>query len=177
MMEFCCVAALDQERGIGANGQLPWKLKGDMQYFRNLTTAVLSPDQKNAVVMGRLTWESIPEKYRPLPERLNLVLTTREDWEPGHPDVLSASSLDEALATLEARSDVGQVFVIGGGRVYHDAIAHPQCVQLFLTHVDAMFDCDTFFPPYDHEYVAEAASETQEENGIQFCLAVYSRKT
>ena len=176
MTEFACVAALDEERGIGVNGELPWKLKADMKYFRNLTTAVVKPGQKNAVVMGRLTWESIPPKYRPLPDRLNVILTTQADWMPGHPEVLTASSLDEALSMIEKRSDMAQIFVIGGGRVYHEAITHRDCRQLFLTHIDAMYDCDTFFPPYEHEYAAEAASETQEENGIKFCFAVYSRK-
>ena len=176
MTMFACVAALDEERGIGVNGQLPWKLSGDMQYFRNLTTAVIEPDKKNAVIMGRLTWESIPTKFRPLPERVNLVLTTNADWDAGDPDVEVAASLDEALEKLAKRSDVAQIFVIGGGRVYHEALQHEKCDQLFLTHINTMYDCDTFFPPYEQDYLAEAASETQEEDGVEFCFAVYSRK-
>ena len=176
MTTFSCVAALDEERGIGIDGQLPWKLSGDMQYFRNLTTAVVSPDQKNAVIMGRLTWESIPTKFRPLPERVNLVLTTNTDWETEDPEVLKASSLDEALEMLGNRSDVAQIFVIGGGRVYQEALSHTKCDQLFLTHINKMYDCDTFFPPYEQDFAAEVASETQEEDGVEFCYAVYTRK-
>ena len=69
------VAACKQTRGIGAGGQLPWTLRGDMQFFKQLTRSTQDPLKRNAVVMGRKTWQSIPERFRPLADRVNVVLS------------------------------------------------------------------------------------------------------
>ena len=76
-MNFSLVVATDLNRGIGLKGDLPWRLKGDLAYFRDLTSKTLDPNKKNVVIMGRTTWDSIPEKFRPLPNRLNIVLSNR----------------------------------------------------------------------------------------------------
>ena len=70
------VAACKQTRGIGAGGKLPWRLRGDMQYFKQLTRSTADPLKRNAVIMGRKTWQSIPEKFRPLADRLNVVVSS-----------------------------------------------------------------------------------------------------
>ena len=74
-MKFDLIVAADQNLGIGLNGDLPWKLKGDLKYFRNLTIQTQDRNKINAVIMGRTTWESIPDKFRPLPNRLNIILS------------------------------------------------------------------------------------------------------
>ena len=104
----------------------------------------------NAVVMGRRTWESLPERFRPLPGRLNVVLS-RSAGKLALPDaVVQSDSLEGALRTLAEpahAASVESVFVIGGGEVYREALAHPLCDAVHLTEVGGRdFDCDTFLP-------------------------------
>jgi len=67
--------AFDSQYGMGKNGQLPWVIPQDLKHFKEISTAVINPANKNAVIMGRKTWESLPEKFRPLPGRVNVVLS------------------------------------------------------------------------------------------------------
>ena len=117
---FQIVVAATSKMGIGKQGQLPWKLPTDMKFFKTVTATTSSPAKKNAVIMGRLTWESIPEKFRPLPGRLNVVLT-RSGIKRTPEGVVVSGSLDAALALLASppySSEVETVFVIGGGQVF-----------------------------------------------------------
>ena len=141
-MTFSIIAAVDKKLGIGLKNALPWRLKGDMDHFKQITVNTAS-DKQNAVIMGSNTWASLPEKFRPLPERLNVVLS----WQPLDlpAGVLFGSSLDNALEQLSNRADINEVFVIGGARVYAEAINHPACVKIYLTEIDSVFECDTFF--------------------------------
>ena len=107
---------MDLGRGIGCAGQLPWKLSGDMKYFKDLTSEVTASGCKNAVIMGRKTWESIPSKRRPLPDRINVVITRDSGYQLPE-GVLAAFSLDEALELLQ-QFKVERCFVIGGGEIY-----------------------------------------------------------
>lgn len=131
------VAATAIGRGIGVNGFLPWKLEKDIQYFKQLTCG-------NVVIMGRKTWESIPEKFRPLPGRLNVVLTRSQ--EGTYPrDVIVANSLDDALERL-SQIKIGEIFVMGGALIYKEALARKECTSIFMTQIYSEFICDTFFP-------------------------------
>ena len=167
------VAATKDEMGIGLDGALPWRLPKDMAYFKSITSQVDEPGARNAVVMGRKTWESIPAKFRPLPGRLNVVLSKSgalveagsENAAPGNGDgqapevlpegVVLRDSLDAALelmATPEHASAVERVFVVGGAQVYAEALASPLCQAVHLTEVTApseapeSFKCDAFLP-------------------------------
>ncbi len=172
-LQFDLVVAMDLKQGIGKEGQLPWKLAGDMKYFKELTTKVENPGHKNAVVMGRKTWESIPSKRRPLPDRINVVVS-RDKSLVVPPAVLKASSIDEALSVLEPLP-VERCFVIGGGEIYRLAIVHPGCERLYLTRVKSQFECDTFFPHFEHEYCLVSSSALQEDNGIEYAFEEYGR--
>eukprot|EP00850_Spirogloea_muscicola_P017282 SM000147S01101 [mRNA] locus=s147:52578:53099:+ [translate_table: standard] len=126
------VAAARRGLGIGAGGRLPWSLPGDMAHFKEVTTAttVGGAGRRNAVVMGRRTWESIPWRFRPLPGRLNVVLTRDAAAAAAlPPGVLAVNGgLDVALALLAAEEHaaaVESVFVIGGGQVYRRVPASP----------------------------------------------------
>ena len=131
------VVAAGRAWGIGVRGGLPWRLAGDMAHFKAVTSAVDAPSTSaparlNAVVMGRATWESLPPKARPLPGRLNVVLsrsaTAASKENSASPAALSlpegvllAGSLEGALATLSApplAERVERVFVIGGAQVF-----------------------------------------------------------
>ena len=146
------VAATAASMGIGRQGQLPWRLRGDMTYFKKLTSTAQT-GKRNAVIMGRKTYESIAPKFRPLSERLNIILSRnpsiREDL--GLPEsVLVCASLEEALAQLSAEAlepSIDKVFVIGGGTVYREAILLPSCDKIYMTMIEHDFpDMDTFFP-------------------------------
>lgn len=173
MRTFDVVVATDLERGIGKAGRLPWKLTGDLKHFRELTTGVTSPEYRNAVIMGRKTWESLPAMFRPLPGRVNVVLTRAPEYALPK-GVVRAGSLDEALAVLEGLKVEG-CFVIGGGEIYAQAIRHPSCRLLYLTEVKSRFDCDAFFPDYRGSFVEISSSPAQQESGLEYTFKVLAR--
>ncbi|KAG5183172.1 thymidylate synthase/dCMP hydroxymethylase domain-containing protein, partial [Tribonema minus] len=182
------VAATAGSLGIGKGGGIPWKLAGDMAYFKKVTSACDIAGKVNAVVMGRKTWESIPQRFRPLPGRCNVVLTRnpRARQELVLPDdVIIARSLEDALSCLstqDMRDKVHKIFVIGGGQVYKEALGMEQCKQVHLTTVEApadgkQFECDTFFPPLDPaSFKLVSRGDKQSENGIDYRFNVYERQ-
>jgi dihydrofolate reductase/thymidylate synthase len=179
------VAIASKTRGIGINGALPWKLKGDMKYFKNITSTVdstFSSNSQNAVVMGRKTWESIPKKFRPLPNRLNVVLSRSADIRTKcsiPEEVLCANSFDAALdqlAPLRASGKVAQVFAIGGASIYDAALKSGFCDTVYITRVETDAECDVFFPELSKdEYNLASTSERKEESGIGYTFEKFSR--
>ena len=144
MPAFSIVVAADEAGGIGNGGRLPWRLPGDMAYFKRLTTEVPTPGLRNGVIMGRKTWESIPAKFRPLSNRINVVITSNAAFEL--PDgVIRAGSFEAALGGIGDVNDLAQTFVIGGAQVYRQALAHPGLRSIYLTRVHATCDCDAKF--------------------------------
>ena len=175
---FDVVVACERSRGIGMNNHLPWRLSQDLKYFRELTRGDIADGAENCVIMGRNTWQSIPIKHRPLPGRHNIILTRhveelrRTCGENGS----VAGSFDEALDLAHRTSDQTRCFVIGGAKVYEQALHHKSCDRLYLTQIDAQFECDVFFPRFEEEFLLLSESEVQEENGVPFSFKVYRRK-
>jgi dihydrofolate reductase len=129
-MTVALVWAQARRRVIGRDGRLPWRLPEDLAHFRKLT-------QGATVLMGRATWESLPEPFRPLPGRRNLVLTTQADYSaPG------AEVHDTAQSAL--RASRGPVWVIGGAKVYQAAL--PGAARVAVTEVDLDVQGDRFAP-------------------------------
>ena len=173
-MDFHLVVAIDKERGIGKGGKLPWHIPGELQYFAHMTQATDDPKKKNAVIMGRKSWESIPDKFRPLPGRLNIILTRNEDYALPE-DVPRVSSFEDALKIAQ-KQGVENAFVIGGGHVFEESIKHKDCAGLYLTEVLGKFDCDTFFPKIDEKKFKRIyQSDTHEDNDIEFRFVRYER--
>jgi dihydrofolate reductase len=160
-MSFAIVVALDNENGIGKNGDLPWHLPADLKYFSQLTkqTDGLPP----TVIMGRKTYDSIPKKFRPLPQRRNVVISRQTDLDYAGAEV--AHSLQAALNLVAA--DAAPIYVIGGGQIYTEALEHPDCGDLFITHVDVKAGCDVFFPDYSR-FKLVSGQETITEGNISF---------
>lgn len=173
MKKFSLVVAVDQNNGIGKNNSLAWNLPSELKHFSKLTKTTNDPNKKNALIMGRNTWESIPQKSKPLSSRVNLVLSRNTDLElPSN--VILASSFDEALLELSTLKDIENIFVIGGARVYEQAILHPSCEKIYLTKIDANFDCDTFFPKIDeNKFALISSSEACQEEGVSYRYLVY----
>ena len=125
------IAAYDRNRGIGRDGRMAWHIPGEQRRFRALTTGA-------AVVMGRRTWQEIG---RPLPDRLNIILSSDPDF--AAPGCRVARTLEEAIA-LAGELDV---YVSGGASVYAQAL--PLAERLYLTEIDAVYPADVFFPAFD----------------------------
>jgi dihydrofolate reductase len=153
-VEFDVVVAADLGEGIGRAGAIPWRLPTDVAHLKKLTTETTVPGCKNAVVMGRVTWDTIPDKWRPLPGRHNLVITRQINltFPAG---VIQAHGLPQALEQAGALVDCERIFVLGGGEVYREAVELPGCRRIYLTRVLAQFDCDTFFPPLPSRFRRE----------------------
>ncbi|CAK4086757.1 unnamed protein product [Aphanomyces euteiches] len=180
MRELSVVVAVARKSwGIGINNTIPWRLPSDLKHFREITTATKDTTKQNAVIMGRKTWESIPAKHRPLPGRLNVVLTRNAELGAqfeSTSQVLVASSLDEALAKLP--ESVEQVFAIGGASIYDEALRHPTCHRAYVTMVEGDYECDTFFPSTLKQlgFVATEIQPEQRENDIDFHFTTFERK-
>lgn len=177
MKNFSIIVAVDSKQGIGKNGKLPWHIPSELQHFARKTRSVAKG--QNAVIMGRKSWDSIPDKFRPLPGRLNIVLTRSAapspTGAPFPPGVLVAASLDEALKQAESHN-VDQIFVIGGAQVFKEALQHPACRELLVTEVEGDFECDTFFPSIDPaRFKKTTTSDTHQDAGIEFRFARYER--
>ena len=170
-MNFSLVVAADENLGIGLNGDLPWRLKADLKYFKDLTSQTIDKTKINAVIMGRTTWESIPEKFRPLPNRLNIILSktlSKNSIEGAE----IASSIEQALKISELKG-VENCFVIGGGKVYQEAIQSSFCSSIYITEVKGTFNCDTFFPKFQPKFKLKTTTENQMENNIYFRFSEY----
>lgn len=144
-MPFDILVACTREGGIGKDGKIPWYLPPDLRYFQHITSETTAVSNINAVIMGRNTWDSLPK--RPLKGRRNIVLTSMTDTSS-----ITAEggevfrTLDDALTHLENDRCVEHIFVIGGGRLYEEAINHPRCSKIYTTIIDKDYVCDTFFP-------------------------------
>lgn len=134
---------------IGRDGDLPWRLRSDLQRFKAVTMG-------KPCIMGRRTWESLP--LRPLPGRLNLVLSKDESFEPK--GAVACTSLDEAveIAREQAMEDgIDEICVIGGAGIF--AAALPRAKRLYLTEVEAEPEGDVLFPAFDEAAWTEASAE------------------
>lgn len=152
------IAALgSQNRELGKDGQLLWHLPDDMRRFKELTTG-------HPVIMGRKTWESIPEKFRPLSGRKNIIVTRQSGYEATGATVVDGLS-DAFLAATDATGS-DETFVIGGGELY--AAALPYATHLYLTLVDATAEADTFFPPYEQDFQIISQEDADGEPAHRF---------
>jgi dihydrofolate reductase len=157
------VAAVARHGVIGRNDAIPWQIPEDLARFRALTTG-------HPVVMGRRTWDSLPDPFRPLPGRRNVVVTRNPGWQADGAE--RAGSLDDAVRLL---SGAPSVFVIGGAQLY--ATALPIADELLLTGIDLDVQGDTFFPPFDHAVFEEVAREPHvSEAGVPFAFTRYVRR-
>ena len=166
------ILAIDNKWGIGKWGKLPWKLSQDMQYFKEMTSITLSSKKKNVVLMGRKTWESIPEKYRPLPWRENVILTRDPNFTAPVPIY---HSLKEAIETLSLREDIETIFIIWGATIYNEAVSWDIGDKIYLTKVLWDFDCDAFFTGVPGNYRLDGISEKIEEHGLIYQWLTYER--
>jgi dihydrofolate reductase len=156
------IAAIARNGVIGIDNHLPWHLPADLKHFKTLTTG-------NTVIMGRKTWESLPNKFRPLPGRRNIVVTRNAAYRAEGADV--AASLPAAVALAAS----GEAFVIGGAELYDAAL--PLADRLCLTEIDKEYAGDTHFPAIDPARWREASRDThRDESGLGYAFVTYERR-
>jgi dihydrofolate reductase len=148
---------------IGKGNALPWHLPEDMAHFKRTTLG-------RPVIMGRRTWDSLPQKFRPLPGRLNVVLTRQPDWSA--PGALRAHSLAEACALCPPDSDA---WVIGGAEIYAQAL--PLAGSAVVTEIDASFEGDAFAPQFGPQWTETAREPQVSSSGLSFSFVTYCRNT
>lgn len=139
-MSLSLIVAMTPERIIGSKriNALPWKIKEDMDFFKETTTG-------HAVIMGRNTWESIPQKYRPLPNRDNVVISRKQHFRAEKASVVH--SFDDAV-TL-AQKPGKEVFVIGGASIYAEALRDPRLFTMYISHIKEKHAGDVYFPEFN----------------------------
>jgi dihydrofolate reductase len=161
------IAAIGNQRQIGKGNELLWHIPEDLQHFKKLTSG-------KAVIMGRKTWESLPESARPLPGRENIVLTNDEKYEALGGVV--KNNLDEAILYAKNWSDKNsqeEVFIIGGATIYQQALLETK--KLYLTLVNSDKSGDAFFPTYKNRFT-EVNRETRDENTIDYAFVTLEKK-
>jgi dihydrofolate reductase len=164
-MSISLIVAASANNAIGKNGQLLWHLPNDLRFFKNTTWGM-------AVVMGRKTFEAV---NKPLPGRTNIVISRDAAWQA--PGTQRAGSLEEALQ-LAATTNCKEIFIIGGGEVYHQAM--PLADTVYLTRVHAELEGDTFFPELDESEWRLDSNEdfaADEKHAHAFSIQVWKRKT
>jgi dihydrofolate reductase len=167
-MKINLIWAQAHQRVIGHLGKMPWHLPEDLAHFKKTTLG-------HPVIMGRKTWDSLPAKFRPLPGRINVVISS----DTATRDLLSkngcspAQNLREALLICE-QSSASEVWVIGGAQIYAQAL--PLAHNLVITEIDAAFEGDTFAPELKTDW-HETQRETHiSQSGLRYHFAIYRKE-
>ena len=146
---------------IGVNGALPWHLPEDMAHFKRTTLCC-------PVLMGRKTWDSLPARFRPLPGRVNIVVTRQADWQAE--GALRAGSIAEAAALCPADTDA---WVIGGAEIYAQAL--PLAQSAVVTEIGQAFDGDAFAPSFGPEWTETSREAHTSSTGLPFSFVRLQR--
>ena len=148
---------------IGKDGGLPWHLPEDMAHFKRTTNG-------HPVIMGRKTWDSLPPKFRPLPGRVNIVVTRQPGWQAE--GALRAGSLEEALALCPADADA---WAIGGAELYRQAL--PLAHTAVVTEIAADFEGDAHAPEFGPHWKPAQPERHTAANGLDFSFVTYQNTT
>lgn len=167
-MKISMIAAVAENLVIGKDNDLVWRLPDDMKYFMETT-------QNHHVIMGRKNYESIPHKFRPLPKRVNIIVTKQEHYLA--PDCIVKNSIDEAINYAQDQGE-DELFIIGGGQIYTQSLERAD--TLYITEVKQSFDGDAFFPEFNKlvwQEVSRIPHTKDDRHKYNFDFVVYNRKT
>ena len=168
-MKVSIIVAVANENVIGKDNDLAWHLPKDMKFFMDTTL-------HHYVIMGRKNYESIPEKYRPLKNRTNVVVTRNKDYQA--PECVVVASIREGIEAAKINGDQ-ECFIIGGGQIYKESLEMNIVDKMYITHIDEKFEGDTFFPEFKKEdWNLRVLMEHQkdEKNTHNFIVTEYTRK-
>ncbi|KAJ7244777.1 dihydrofolate reductase-like domain-containing protein [Mycena haematopus] len=205
MSRLTIIVAATKSNGIGRNSHLPWRLAKEMAYFARVTSN--APEgASNAVIMGRNTWESIPTKFRPLKNRVNIVVSRNASYDASSDRFSGSARLEgslEAAITRQKTEPVARGFIIGGASLYAESLAMPPSSQvgfvdrILLTRIlsPAFEECDVFMPEFldgtnaddgwkraAHDALEawvgfEVAEGVQEEHGVKYEFQMWIRQS
>jgi dihydrofolate reductase len=166
-MKISIIVAVGANNAIGKNNALIWHLPADMKFFKEKTTG-------HCIITGRKNYESIPDKFRPLTNRTNIVITRQKDYKA--PGAIVTSSLEAALEKAKQTGDE-EIFIIGGGDIFRQSLHLADTI--YLTKIEETFDADVFFPELDLNEWKEVASVKgvqDEKNKYDYTFYTYKRK-
>ncbi len=164
-MKIAMIVAMDETGFIGKDGDLPWRMSSDLKRFKNLT----SGDGFNAVVMGRKTWDSLPDQYRPLPERTNIVLSRDSGLRI---DGAEVALYDGRAVEIGYSEGCDELWVIGGAEIY--GLMIQRCEEIHITTVHTSVDGDAKFPNWDKSQWVEDVIEKKVASGGDEFSSTYS---
>ena len=181
--EVAQIAAISRNRCIGKDNELPWHISADLQHFKNMTTKQNDGAIQGIVIMGRKTFESMGS--RPLPKRVSFIITSQSDYAEqkgllGSEKAYVMHNLNDALtqaASLAHSTNLDTIWVIGGERVFSDALMYTDRVE--LTHVDTdITDGEAFYPELPSEFAVATESEQMhdDKSGLDFRFVTYKRE-
>lgn len=163
------IVAKAENNAIGKDNDLIWHLPDDLAHFSNTT-------RSHHVIMGRKNYDSIPEKYRPLPKRTNIVVTNNTSF--SDEKCIITHSVEEALNIAEKNGE-NEAFVIGGGQIYKYALDHNLVDKLYITYVHESFEADVFFPEIDltkWKQIEEVYHHTDEKHAYAYTIKTFVKK-
>ncbi len=175
MANFSIIVSVDQDMGIARKGEIPWFLPEHFANLHDLTTQTENKNLKNAIIMGRKTWEYFHSQGENFDNRLVIVLSKNKDLSLPQ-NVLRFESLDDTLFELSDHNDIDQIFVLGGGEIFKEAILHTDLERIYLTNVESSFKSDLFFPkdiPEDFEVAS--TSDLMESDGLEYSFLILER--
>jgi len=178
MKKYSIILAVDEKNGIWKNNTIPWRLKKEQQYFKEITTTTKDSQKKNVVIMWRKTWESIPDSVRPLPGRINCVLSSKYTESPTiiQDDVYGFDSFDECHKFVSENKSVEEIFIIGGSYLYNLVLDSEYLKSIYLTRIQGDFNCDVFFSDIPSNFKIEKTSEKVTEWDISYQMFEYKNK-
>ena len=150
------IVAKSKNNVIGSNGSIPWSVPKDLKYFKELT-------EGNTVIMGRKTYESLPENKKPLPNRINIVITRDSNIKAN--GCIIVNSLEEALLKADNKNDT---FIIGGGEIYKQALNFVD--KIYITEINEEFVGDTYFPKLSDKWDLITVEENKECNFMTYSI-------
>lgn len=174
LTEFHIIVAIDKKQGIAKNGQIPWHLSNDLKYFKKITTKTKDPKKINAIIMGRKTWESLPQSCQPLPNRLNIIISktkNKSDF-PKHKHINIQHNLEETIQETMTNPAIEATFIIGGSHIYQQTITMPACKNIYVTRVNQDFSCDTFFPNLPKSFNC-ISKKKEKEKETPYCFEIW----
>uniref|UniRef100_A0A1B6C1W0 dihydrofolate reductase n=1 Tax=Clastoptera arizonana TaxID=38151 RepID=A0A1B6C1W0_9HEMI len=193
-IRFNVISAVDEQMCIGKDGVLPWSLPTEFQYFLSMTTKP-RPGKQNAVIIGRKTWETMDLlTSKPFLNSLNIILTNQNLTEAkNYENTVVAKSVDAIIKILENEANIDEVWVLGGSETYFTLMKSPYFHRLYLTHIHAKYECDTYFPfmkqelEYGQSFRKLSPDEIQDprvptgivtdsKEGVKFEVAVYEKR-
>lgn len=162
-MKISIIAAIGKNRELGKDNKLIWHIPEDFKRFKMLTSG-------HPIIMGRKTWESL--LFKPLPNRYNIVITSEASYQAN--GAVVCNSIEEGIKKAQGQQGSEEIFVIGGGQIYEQAIKKGLVDKLYLTLVDGDFDADVFFPDYS-EFKKIISKDKRESDGYKYSFLELER--